>query len=279
MKDINAYDELAALQKMNNAFDEWRTYRKNLTEFILSNTSKNKNIAIFGSGRCNDLDLNILVKEYSTIYLYDKDLTAVNEGIKKYELIGNNKIKVVESDFLGITEKDYRQFADQLFRFVKSHSNIYEIVEFVFKKIRVLYDKANLHTVDFGNKIFDNSVIIGVHSQLNSMIEWIWTSILQVINKTDCRVLNKIHEMNQNYVNKLNDAIINATIDNLIIGCEKEIIGKKVAIEGAYQNEIDISERLKLGSLEIISETNMLWPFDKSQSLEYNMKISSIKLL
>ena len=105
---MNIYDQLRTLQVINNAYNEWEHYRHELTEIIIKYAKGSESIAIFGSGRCNDIDLNRLSRYFNEVILFDKDLEAMKEGLyqQKVEMMPNIKIKV--TDFVGIDDADYR---------------------------------------------------------------------------------------------------------------------------------------------------------------------------
>lgn len=78
---MNIYDQLRSLQVINNAYNEWESYRRELTEIIMKYAKESESIAIFGAGRCNDIDLRRLSECFSEIILFDKDLEAMKEGL------------------------------------------------------------------------------------------------------------------------------------------------------------------------------------------------------
>ncbi len=113
---MNLYDQLLGLQVIEDAYLEWRTYRKQLTDFIIQEAKGNESIAILGAGRCNDIDLKRILAYFNEVTLVDKDKKAMEEGICKQEIVNLNQIKIRQMDFIGMSDADYRVYADILIK-------------------------------------------------------------------------------------------------------------------------------------------------------------------
>lgn len=276
---MNIYDQLRTLQVINNAYNEWEHYRHELTEIIIKYAKGNESIAIFGAGRCNDIDLNRLSGYFNEVILFDKDLEAMKEGLyqQKVEMMPNIKIKV--TDFVGIDDADYRIYGDTLISEIRKkgmRTNACELAEVALDQLEVLYTKAMNTPIDFGVQAYDTAVVVGVHSQLISMLEWIWSVMLQTIKQDERSVRNKIIEMNDAFVTRLNNAVIDGVRNRIIMGCEEARIGREGTVQGAVQALGDLKRRQEKGEINRCEALKIKWPFHRSQGIEYEMSIQII---
>ena len=276
---MNIYDQLRNLQIINNAYNEWESYRRDLTKIIIKYAEGSKSIAIFGAGRCNDIELARLSEYFNEVILFDKDQEAMIEGLKqqKVETISNIKIKVM--DFVGITDADYRAYGDTLISEIRKKgvgTNCHDLAEVALKQLDTLYTKAKSTPIEFGTESYDYGVAIGVHSQLISMLEWIWSLMLQTIQQDEVSVRNKIIEMNEVLVTRFNHAIIKGARNKIIMGCEEVRIGKEGTVQGAIQALNDLKRRQVNGEINIDEAVAIKWPFNKSQGIQYRVSLQVI---
>ncbi|MBO5336503.1 MAG: hypothetical protein J6A94_05150 [Lachnospiraceae bacterium] len=68
--------------EIKNAFEDWEKYRDEITDFIISNSNPGKTAAIFGAGKCNDLDLCKLSGHFEKIFLIDIDEKSMKDALK-----------------------------------------------------------------------------------------------------------------------------------------------------------------------------------------------------
>lgn len=276
---MNIYDQLRTLQVINNAYHEWEHYRHELTEIIIKYAKGSESIAIFGAGRCNDIDLNRLSGYFHEVILFDKDLEAMKEGLyqQKVEMVPNIKIKV--TDFVGIDDADYRVYGDTLISEIRKkgmRTNVCELAEVALDQLEVLYRKAMNTPIHFGIQAYDTAVVVGVHSQIISMLEWIWSVMLQTIKQDERSVRNKIIEMNETFVTRFNDAVISGARNRIIMGCEEARVGKEGTIQGAIQALGDLKRRQEKGQINRCEVMEIKWPFHRNQGIEYKMSIQII---
>ena len=276
---MNIYDQLRTLQVINNAYHEWEHYRHELTEIIIKYAKGSESIAIFGSGRCNDIDLNRLSRYFNEVILFDKDLEAMKEGLyqQKVEMMPNIKIKV--TDFVGIDDADYRVYGDILISEIRKkgmRTNVCDLAEVALDQLEVLYKKAMNTPIDFGVQAYDTAVVVGVHSQLISMLEWIWSVMLQTIKQDERSVRKKIIEMNEAFVARFNYAVIRGARNRIIMGCEEARVGKEGTVQGAIQALGDLKRRQEKGEINRCETLKIKWPFHRSQGIEYQMSIQII---
>lgn len=259
--DLNIFDELKKLQTIAGAYNEWSSYRSKVTDYIINNTTDFESIAIFGAGKCNDIDLNILESKFKKVILIDIDMSAMKEGINQYSLENSNKIELIAYDFLGIEDREYRDYEYLVRKYFFTNTNTLNSRHKILSLLDNLTVKINKHPLVFGKDTYKNSILIGVHSQINVYLQRIWSICLQVTGKEDNLAIDKIKRMNDIVAKKLNAAVIESTEDNLFFGYEMGIEGQNGRIEGAIQAEHDLELRLESDLINFSSEIKLLWPF------------------
>lgn len=277
---MNLYDQLRGLQKIDHAYSEWAQYRKDLTSVIIQYAKDSKRIALFGAGRCNDIDLNRLLEAFEEIILLDKDLEGMKEGIKQQNVIRASSIQLQRTEFLGIEDEDYRLYAERLIDEIRKKgmkTRASELAEVALEQLAHLFQKAMDTSLCFKELSYDTAVVIGVHSQLLSMLEWIWSVMLQTIQQDETKVRNYIIEMNEIFVTRLNEAVINGAKHRIIMGCEKTRIGREGTVQGAVQALYDLQKRQEEGKLHFCESIELSWPFHKAESIEYQMVIQNLE--
>ena len=277
---MNLYDQLRALQTLDHAYTEWTQYREDLTDTIIQYAKGSKKVAIFGAGPCNDIDLNKLVGVFEEIILLDKDVQAMKKGIKQQNVKKESAIQLHRIDLVGIEDEDYRSYAACLIREIRKKgmkTDIHEFAEFALEQLACLFQKAMQTPLSFETLSYETAVVVGLHSQLLSMLEWIWSIMLQTIQQDEISVRNRIIEMNEVFVKRLNDVIIEGTTHNMIIGCEKARKRRVGTIQGAIQALDDVQKRQEEGTLHLCAKSELSWPFHKAKGIEYEMVIQSLK--
>ena len=116
---MSIYDELLKLQKIPDAYTNWQEYRERLTDYIISTLEPESTLAVFGAGNCNDINLKRLQQHFSQIVLYDRDITTLYEALDTYHITLKENIVLKETDFLGITPEEYREYADDVLRMIQ----------------------------------------------------------------------------------------------------------------------------------------------------------------
>lgn len=273
---MNLFDQLLQLQVIDNAYTKWANYREQLTNYLIHHTSEGSSLAIMGAGRCNDLDLKRLATHFGTITLIDKDERALKEALALYDLEGSPIVTTKEVDFVGITPKEYRHYADTLMNRVRHkgmYTDVQELANSTLDYLEELYNRTLRFPLDLEEERYDYTVAFGVHSQLISMLEWIWRMVLEAINKEEETVRNTLMYMNDGAAQKFNEAVIKATRNTVFIGFEKERIGRVGTIQGAIQGIEDIERRIVRGKIQCIDKQQFEWPFDEAQSIYFNMQL------
>lgn len=70
-----------ASQRIPGAWEAWRGYRGQVTDYILENSQRGTSLAVFGAGRLNDLSLPQLLEHFSKVTLFDLDEAAMWEAV------------------------------------------------------------------------------------------------------------------------------------------------------------------------------------------------------
>ena len=274
----NLYDELKKLTIMENAYDDWADYRDNLTKIIVSDTVPRTNVMIIGVGDCNDINLKVLADHFDLVCLADRNILDVKSLCDKYNIdtAKRNNIFSQTIDLVGISDDEYRKTADEITGFMKKGSklpDISDLADYVIKKYLDMYENA---VPDFNelNTEYDYVIISGVYSQLFNMPAMMWEVFSEDYHDGDGEnavVYHEISKITDKSISGINDNLLRISKRGLITNNEAKRVGRKGAVEGAYQFFKDIQRRLDEGSADIKSSEKLLWPFDLSQEKLYEM--------
>lgn len=212
--------------------------------------------------------------------MLDKDEEGMKEGICNQGLIKAGNLKIKKVDFLGITDDDYRRFANKLIEAVRQEGKMIsckKLTGIALKELALIEDKIERNFIYFEEGQYENIALVGIYSQLFSMLEWIWSIILQTIEKNEEKVRTQIIALNQKYIKRFNDEVLKAGQEMIIVGYEKGRIGRVGSIQGAVQAIEDLAKREKEGEVSIVDELEIIWPFNTKQGIKYQMVIQSIK--
>ena len=278
---MNLYDQLTKLQVIEKAFIEWQTYRESLTSYIMKQLPNESEVALWGAGRCNDLDLEVLAKKCESIWLIDKNEEAMRNALKQYGLEENKKIKIKVYDFTGIKEQVYKDYADILVSEVRKKGLQTNIEELANRAISILDEVADClkhNPIDISQICCDYTVMTGVHSQLIMMFDWIWQVILQTLEREEERVRQRVIALNEEVVKRVNGSLWKSTRKQCIIGCEVGRIGRVGTIQGAIQALEHIEELVGQGHMKRTDIIHLEWPFNQSQGINYQMEIQTLEI-
>lgn len=271
---MSFYDQLIQLQILPDSFDEWADYRCAITDYLLDRTTPNSSIAIFGAGRCHDMDLLRMAEHFSSITLFDENTASMQDALHTYGLNDQPVIHLSTCNFTGITPDDYRALADDLSAIYSMHEgacDIHILAAYTIDKLDQLYASANAHIPDFGTNCFDYSATFGVHSQINNMAAWIFSVLEANLNQTDSAVESRMISANQNLIPQFNNAILKATRSVAFFGCELKNASIAGSIQGACQCIEDLLNR------GIVTEQAVTdWPFDRRQNKIYQMLLQQV---
>ena len=262
--------------KIENAFEDWAEYRRDITDVIINNSESDKTVAIFGAGRCNDIDIYRLSKHFGKIYLVDFDTQAMADALKKYHLENDEKIIMMNKDFLGLSKEDYLEYMKIATTDLKRQGPLFSpfaTAPKMVKELDKLYAKVKKYQLDLGNSTYDYSITIGVHTQLNVMPEHLWRNFLMATGKNDKKVAERAHAENEFIARRFDDAILKATKNKAFIGLESCEIGISGFLEGAIQAREDLYRRSEEKEIAINGKKAFYWPFNLKTGKEYMMEV------
>lgn len=276
---MSIYDELLKLQIIPEAFEKWKDYRKELTDYIISVTKPGSSLAVFGAGSCNDINLAELNRHFGHITLIDRDKRGLFEALDTYHLEKSRDITLKESDFLGIAPGEYREYADDVLRMIQvdgKNTDMDEVAEYAVLRMKELYQKAEERPLDFGQKSYDYAVAAGVHSQINNMFAWLWQVYLEAVGKKESTVLEFVKQKNEVVIPRFHNALFACAKEGVILACERKRIGMEGGIQGSLQALQDVVKRQEAGECLISESISLRWPFDLSQDIIYQMSVLNI---
>ncbi len=277
-KDI--ITELRRSQVIPDAYLRWESYRESLTDYIISMAPSPGNLAIFGAGRSADLDLALLSAYFERVTVFDRDIEAMTEALSHYGLSNSKKIRIIQANFTAIDDSDLYDYVDlitgELTR-LKTDFSPAETAPAAIEELDRVYCSVKDYIPDFGEDLFDMSVVLGVHSQLNNMPAWIWTALLDLVRAKDPKVPIRVAAENDAITSRFNEGVIKATHGRIMIGCERSSFDGQGAVEGALQGMNDIRKRAREGEINLISSRTLVWPF--SDRKNYQMELLTADVL
>ncbi len=265
------YQKLRENQSIPDAWENWEGYRKELTDYLIRSTRAGSSVAVFGAGESNDMDLMRLCRHFSKVVLHDFDLDAMQRGVFRQGMDTEEKLCLVQSDFVGISQTAYIRYAEEL---LKEREEMPGKEAVGMRQLEELYAGTAECSLDFGTECYDYAVIAGVDSQLNNMAEWLRYMIYRT---EESALTGRIQQENMRLVRRFHDAVLAAVKEQCFIGCERECLGRPGAIEGAVQSLWDIEERLNRQEVQIIQGLSLYWPFDIGQEKIFQMEIWNLK--
>ena len=265
---------------IKGAYEKWENYRQRITDYLIQYTIPGKTIAILGVGEANDIDLKRLYAHIGNLTLVDKNIAAIKNAIVKYDLVDKPNIKVVEKDFVGITDDEYKDIISICWQDLKKMKTMFSPIVTgpkVVNRMNELYEKVNSKDVDLGISPHDYIVSIGLHSQLNGFIEHIWDTFMRGTGKSYTKISERALQQNNIFIPRICTAIEDMTIDRLFVGVETLEVEKQSAVQGAQQTIQYFKDTMT--EEEISNETLVIyqdvWNF--TDSVTYNMAIFNRK--
>lgn len=307
---MSLYNEIKNGFRIENAYQDWEGYRNTLTDYLIDIVDNEKinfdhvstisftmelpTIAIVGAGACNDIDLKRLLPYFSKITLIDMDESALDTGLVHAGLQDCDMLEKRIMSFHHITDEDYEEFTTNLQFYV--NNNLQSITpesfcDYATDYIHDLYKsrQASFNQSSFGQ--YDYVWCFGVHSQLQSMFGYIYSSFLLNLkngifeneNLVEQPFFDALREGNESLVPCVNNILIQGARKYCIIGNEWDILKNREkeyvmnqfpehAIEGAYQAICDVRQR----DMDC-EEKLLMWPFHVEQGIFYMVLIQQIK--
>lgn len=304
------YAALRRSQLLPNAWEDWRAYREQVTDYIIENSRPGTTLAVFGAGRCNDLDLARLSGHFSKIELLDADEAAMREAAERCRKEAAMReaaerrrkgaaIRIHPVDFVGISKEAYLSFENRLLAFETGGADKFsaQYARALEDALSELYKKSRLHTAGLPEKSFDYTAALGVHSQLGNVPAWLVEAAWEERSgnggifkeperwKLKEHLLEQIRQESARLAVQFNELILSVTRRKAFIGCElsRAVRGQggdnswyaapDSAVDGAWQAVQDIERRAGQGSLRFKNYLDIIWPFAPRQGVAYRMAV------
>ena len=273
---MSVYNQIKEKFIMKNAWQDWESYRNQLTNVILE--EKPESIMIAGAGRCMDIDIKRILSSVEKVICIDIDEDAMHflKSDMPEELSGKLGFRALS--LTGIEESDIEAFCDDILGFARS-----EGIDLTLDKMRVritagletlksrmIRDKEEL-LKHFPKESYDMVVCCGVCSQLFSTISFFIRSIINSlqdiipdINRLNPEISNIIKDMNDQVIPIINSAFYNFA-DKIVIFGNENI--PESPVEGAHQCILYAREYMTP------AEKHIKWDFNPSEGIFYDMLI------
>ena len=169
----------------------WEEHRNTLMKLVndevIGMHNKHDNIAIFGAGECDDIDLKFLTSRFNEVYLLDKDIQAMENGKIKQQLtdLENNKITIVGGfDFAGVSKQFYVELEEML----SKDQPLKAIIELIRNEANMLEMPNDLDGLK--NK-FSAVLSAAVHSQICNGNYVIFSKYYERYNKKELKEIEE----------------------------------------------------------------------------------------
>ncbi len=272
-QEYNYYQKLQSSRIRENAFEDWTAYRGHVTDFILNHTDRGKTIAVFGAGRCCDIDMKRLAAAFSNVWLIDFQKSSLLEALRRYDLSDNPNIHLMIRDFVGITEEEYLSLVHLCISCASAKAEVHELTE----KLDQIYERIRDYEIELEkDSSFDYCVAIGLHSQLNDTADWICTDIAHRMLMEENFFENarmRIRKENMALIRKFHDMILSRCREKLFVGYEEGISGEQRCVQGAMEAQDDLQRRERMGQIGSGAKTNLIWPYDKCKNICFSMRL------
>ncbi len=273
----NLYDDLLALQAIPNAYEEWASYREQLTDFIVDHTGPHTTACIVGAGACNDFDLQRLSMHFRELRLIDRNTDAIRKGVARQNIcIRDNQIERI--DLLGITDEQYRALANQMLSIIRSEVKCGQLTlsrteSFFLNGIDTAFAERQPDAQTKATGVADYVICCGVHSQLMTVFPQMAKVYQRYVPISERAVLDCVQQKTGDVIRDLNDTLFRWARKGVIIGLERVRLEEPGRIEGAWQTLEDLKRR----SCKISAKATLVWSFSSSQKKSYLMDLMLIE--
>lgn len=287
---MSYFDEMIATEHIPDSYEGWKDYRHEVTEYIERNCpwgaeQRRPVLALWGVGQSGDIDLRRLAEHYKLV-LIDRDRESVEQAVNMYGLKENDYI-ISDIPFWHVDDDKYRMY-EALLEDCVDCEHILEFLSGIAednsgKYIGKMNDGKVAGDTERYLHIFDYSVAVGLHSQLNSRLAALLYHYRDNYHEEDLRLISSaISGLNEAAVERLNDYMYHMTADIIIYGyevaaCESRREAEYLAeafddrdveamrsvryIEGVEQLMSDISLHMNC-DVKVESSMHTVWPFD-----------------
>lgn len=214
------FQSLIENENTNIYFNEWSTYRQEVTSYIIENIMTNPfmsaskksdkpSLAIWGAGQCNDIDISRL-SDYFNLILIDCEQEKTNEARSKY--INNNSCICADIPFWNINHETYELFEAMLIDALPAESITQFIDECINNQQKIKYDELPK---------FDYSIAAGLSSQLCSRFIALLSGYKTNYNDNELNFLyHYFSSLNEAAVKSMLEALKKMTLKLMIVGYE-----------------------------------------------------------
>lgn len=274
----NILDEIAVQRFNPNAFEEWEEYRERLTDIVIRGSAPGGTLAVYGAGRCNDIDLERLAGHFSGITLLDFDEEAMQDALRRYSLVGSKKVRTCCFDFVGISEKDYGRLADKIRRVLDSGQSAITGMRPVIETFYAAHDN-----IIYRAPRYDVVLAAGLHSQLNQTAVSLWRMLCaeRGISTDPLRdpVCDLFHMHTYPIIVRFNQLLLYSARQKAFLAYEQGIEGRTGGVQGAMQLRDDLERRMRQNQLELVERHEAVWPQNKSNGMAFEMAIDEYIIL
>ncbi|WP_173472372.1 hypothetical protein [Eubacterium ruminantium] len=261
---------------MKNAWNDWASYREKLTDLIVSKNSGS--VMIVGAGRCNDIDLKMILQTFDKVIMIDVDEEGVREAAAGFPESLRKKIDIMGISLTGIYEDEVEDFCEEMTYIARTDGMNGDKDHFVSKLRSYMdhFEEKLERNIDELNSLFsvihvDVTVSCGVHSQLFSMISIFikilinnLSSVFNDMDRLEAEMEERLRHMNDMIIPVINRALYNSSKEKIYFGNEYM---PDSPVEGADQCIRDVRDRYSP------SETQLIWDFNPAEEKKYNMLI------
>lgn len=237
--------------------DDWKVYRKDVTSYILSFLTNNNlesfKTLIIGAGNCDDIDLSMIQKTKSHIYLSDIDSTALDHAVKSYQM-DKQKTTLLQTEFTGLSKSVFWN------DFVKSMLQLKTKKE-IDKGLNELRNRiVNYSFLETYQNQFDMIIISPIYTQLLFQQLIVNLSVLKSVNYSS----ELIHHINNNFMQLMPSVIQQFNQNTLAL---LKIQGTLVVMSDIYevQNKTPLFQELH----EYITQPEQLDFYQKKYLKKY----------
>lgn len=203
----------------------------------------------------------------------------MHEGLER-QGISPNQVQLMQADLLGISDTAYRSFCDTILEEIRQQVRQGAVHPKVIEQLFLACMQDAFQTrkpTDLlqAGVISDYVICCGVHSQLLNMFPQMAGILRRYIPFALDAIYAAVRGMNGTLARELNSQLLSVATAGTILGLETERVGIAGGIEGAAQALQDIQER----NMNTAFETELLWPFDRSQGKVYQISVKLIPAL
>lgn len=242
--------------KDDHKFQMWSKHREIIRDVVERriqelNLDTNKSIAIWGAGKCYDIDLEYLSNKFDKVVLLDINEDSMKDALILHNVIYRENIEIKKVDFMDNTDKIYKEFSS----LIENRCDVRELKRYLEDLENSIINNNEI------NKDLDKyniSLCLGVHSQILVAINIMLAQAKKIYYESDIEGLINIFKICKRQAEKnFNDSIISHSTDLLFIGFDLMELSLKNGTEKFYDL---IQEALLKNDIENVIKTAMQYP-------------------